>query len=465
MWNDRIQMRTPRQTGLLVAWLCAVVFMLIGPAAAERQPNHGGQDIGATTQNYLRTFYPIWFTHSQFKIAPKNELFGPEKITPVYQSVVAINDDTLYASAPIDLPVAPGEKVEIFVPQTSAGYSVLLLDPYGNVYPSPVPSKPAGVVWPQATYTLVRPSFQGSLGPNTARLPLDFMVMIFRVDRFGNGVDQTAEATAFRMALAIDGAATKVKPVEEFSIPFKTIADTLIRTDPIEFLRQIQVAVGDKSSTPPLSPQQHRLSEDFNALFGDGSSLGPNERAQFAAGARAAHDAIIANYLNKTDANHWVHFTNIGEWKSAVLDRASITQFCQYCNTIATAAYYHAFADGTGAPLEGSAPQGYVLTFPPGGTPAATRFWSLTAYTPEAIQPIPNAIDKYLVASYTPGLVTNQDGSISIYISQTQPAGVAQANWLPVSDRAFNVMLRVYGVVAKSDVARNKYLPPPVVRR
>jgi hypothetical protein len=258
---------------------------------------------------------------------------------------------------------------------------------------------------------------------------------------------------------------TKVKPVEEFAIPFKTIADTLVRTDPIEFLRQTQGAVGDTTSTPPLSPQERRLSSDFDALFGDGSNLGPNERAQFAKGARLAHDAILSNYLSHTDAHHWVHFTNIGEWKSAVLDRASITEFCQFCNTISTAAYYHAFADGTGAALDGSAPEGYVLTFPPGGTPAATRFWSLTAYTPEAIQPIPNPIDKYLVASYTPGLVKNADGSVSIYITQTQPAGVAQANWLPVSDRAFNVMLRVYGVVPKSDVARDKYLPPPIQRR
>jgi hypothetical protein len=102
------------------------------------------------------------------------------------------------------------------------------------------------------------------------------------------------------------------------------------------------------------------------------------------------------------------------------------------------------------------------MTFPPGGTPDASRFWSLTAYTPDAIELIPNAIDKYVVASYTPGLEANPDGSISIYISETKPDEAPEANWLPVSDRAFNLMLRVYGVVPKSDVAKNKYVPPPV---
>lgn len=255
---------------------------------------------------------------------------------------------------------------------------------------------------------------------------------------------------------------TNVLPVIDFAFPVKTIADTLIRTDPILFLRQTQAAVADTSSTPPLTRQEQKLSDDFDTLFGDGMSLTPEERSMFAAGARSAHDAILSNYLNNLDANNWIHFTNIGQWKKEVLDRASITEFCQFCNTIKTAAYYHAFLDGNGAPLEGSNPDGYVMTFPPGGTPDASRFWSLTAYTPDAIELIPNAIDKYVVASYTPGLETNLDGSISIYISQEQPDGVPVANWLPVSDRAFNVMLRVYGVVPKSDVAKNKYVPPPI---
>lgn len=467
MQNHRIRNSETRGVGRVFALVLAAAFAFTGHTVTSAGPNRGGQDIVSTTQNYLTTFYPIWFTHTQFGVAPTNQLIGPDKISPLYQAVVAINDDTLYASSPIDVSAAP---VELFVPQTdmNVGYSVLLLDPYGNVYPSPIPSKAAGVARPPTTYALAGPRFEGSVGPGAvlARLPLDYMVLIFRADKYSNGVDQIAKATSFRAALAINGVPTNVRPVAEFAFPVKTIADALIRTDPIEFLRQTQIAVADTRSTPPLSPQERRLSGDFDALFGDGSTLDPQSRAQFAKGARSAHDAILSNYLDHTDASHWVHFSNIGEWKkNAVLDRASITEFCQFCNTIATAAYYHAFADGTGAPLDGSSADCYVLTFKPGDIPTATRFWSLTAYTPDAIQPIPNPIDKYVVASYTPGLVSNADGSISIYISQTQPAGIAQANWLPVSGRSFNVMLRVYGVVPKSDVARNKYLPPAIVRR
>jgi hypothetical protein len=385
----------------------------------------------------------------------------------------------------------------VTVPETPVGYSVLLLDAYGNIYPSGVPSKAAGVDTPTTTYALVAPDYDGGpvSGATLVRLPYPFMVLIFRADRYSNNDDVTADATTFRDNLEINGVPTDVRPVAEFGVPFKTIADTLIRRYPIVFLQQLQDAVLDPSQRPPLTRQEQKLSDDFDALFGNGSDLSTAEEVSFAQGARTAHDDIISNYLYKVDANNWIHFTNIGDWGKNVLDRASITEFIQYGNGSDTAAYYQAFLDGNGAPLEGGAapleglverlqgvegvdpdlleelegidPGGYVMTFPPGGTPEASRFWSLTAYTPNAIEPIRNPSRKYLVASYTPGLKKNSDGSLSIYISKAKPYGVPEENWLPVSpvsNRAFNVMLRVYGVVPNSDVAKNKYVPPPVER-
>jgi hypothetical protein len=103
-----------------------------------------------------------------------------------------------------------------------------------------------------------------------------------------------------------------------------------------------------------------------------------------------------------------------------------------------------------------------VLTFSAKEIPATTRFWSLTAYTPEAIELVPNSADKYLVASYTPGLQTNADGSISIYMARKRPASVPAANWLPIPVGPFNVMLRDYGPAG--DVAKKTYVPPGIVK-
>ena len=105
--------------------------------------------------------------------------------------------------------------------------------------------------------------------------------------------------------------------------------------------------MADTKTTPPLSPEDQQLSDDFDALFGDGSNLGPAQRVKFGIGARSAHTAILDNYLNNRGRTNWTHFTNIGQWGDAVVDRSSITEFCQFCNDISTAAYYHAFSTAT----------------------------------------------------------------------------------------------------------------------
>ena len=103
-----------------------------------------------------------------------------------------------------------------------------------------------------------------------------------------------------------------------------------------------------------------------------------------------------------------------------------------------------------------------MLTFPKALIPQASRFWSVTAYTPDSIELIGNPINQYAVASYTPGLVTNPDGSITITMAVTQPNGVPTSNWLPVANGPFNIMLRVYG--PEGSVAAKTYVPPAVVK-
>ena len=95
--------------------------------------------------------------------------------------------------------------------------------------------------------------------------------------------------------------------------------------------------------------------------------------------------------------------------------------------------------------------------------PMAERFWSLTAYTPQAVELVPNPADKYVVASYTPGLKYNPDGSLSVYLSRMPPAGVPVANWLPIPFNKFDIALRVYG--PEGDVESNTYVPPGIRKR
>lgn len=413
-----------------------------------------------TTLAYVTQFYPLWFTHGQSRFAGQNVLIGPVRVSPLYQAVVAINVDTIYTSAVV---YVESEPAILTVPPTRATYSVLVLDPYGNIYETGI--KGAG------RYGLTAPGYSGPLPAGATRIEMPFNVttLIFRADKYSEtGEDMTLHARAFRASLRLQsrtdynhhaaGGRTRIVPEVFYSIPFKTAADTLIRRTPITFLRQLQQAV-HSSNTPPFSPDELALSDEFDRLFADWQT----DQHAFRKGARRAHTLLINNYLSHRGPTNWITFNNIGNWGDNALDRASITEFIQYGNGRGTAAYYHAFRDGSGAPLHGSRRRGYVLTFAKNQIPEAQRFWSLTAYTPDSIELIRNSARKYAVARYTPGLQYNADGSLTIYISKTQPRGVPMANWLPVTNRPFNVMLRVYG--PDGSVADKTYVPPAIRRR
>jgi hypothetical protein len=328
---------------------------------------------------------------------------------------------------------------------------------------------------PPGVYGIVGPNWAGTLPQGITRVDVqdNYTELLFRADKFVlNGssyVDMTREAEKFRrkvMAQSLSDylknprkGATDIEPELDFAIPLKLIADTLIAIDPIEFLRQTQDAVASPA-TNPLSADEQNLSDTFDALFANITN-----HPQLAAGAQAGHQALIDNYVN----NHfmgstWITFMDMANWDLSTfqgyLNRASITEYIQYGNNHNAAAYFHTFLDTNGQPLDGSA-HNYTLTFAAGQQPEAKRFWSLTAYTPETIELIPNRADKYEVASYTPGLVTAQDGSVTILMSVTKPDGFPEANWLPVGGRPFNVLLRDYG--PEGTVLDGTYVPPPVV--
>jgi hypothetical protein len=433
-----------------------------------------------TTVAYVVQFYPLWFTYYQTLLASRssNHLVGTDRISPIYHYVVAINVDTLYASTFLDLTAEP---VILTIPTTrppltSMSYSILQLDPYGNLLPdsATIPKTPG-------SYALIGPGgFTGTLpaGVTSIKIPLNFSSLIFRADKFSpSGQNQIAQADAFRRSLKAQTLSdylkdpkrgrTSILPEFLFAFPFKTTADDLIAHDPIAFLRQLQRAV-ESRKTPPPSPYERALRNRFNSLFANRNAMNSFE---FSDGAQAAHKLILDRYLTFTHwaptQTNWIHFTNIGKWGNQVIERSSITEFIQYANGIESAAYYHVFKDANGNPLDGSNPGGYVLTFPAGQCPEKMRFWSFTAYTPEAIELVPNPAGKYAVASYTPGLQPNPDCSlpISIYMAQQLPVGVPMANWLPIPPGAFNIMLRVYGPQGTDADPPNTYVPPGIQKR
>jgi hypothetical protein len=115
-----------------------------------------------------------------------------------------------------------------------------------------------------------------------------------------------------------------------------------------------------------------------------------------------------------------------------------------YGNDPREATYPFARQDTTGAALDGSK-HTYSVTFPAGQLPPVEAFWSVTLYAAESMLLVANPIDRYLINSpMLPGLKTNPDGSLTLYVQADSPGTDREANWLPAPREPFVLVLRMY---------------------
>ena len=91
--------------------------------------------------------------------------------------------------------------------------------------------------------------------------------------------------------------------------------------------------------------------------------------------------------------------------------------------------------------------------------PPCNAFWSLTAYGTD-LYLVENEIDRWSISDRTPGLVYDDDGSLTILISAERPAKTA--NWLPVPNGPFLLGMRVYE--GHKEVIACEWFPPQLTR-
>ena len=129
-----------------------------------------------------------------------------------------------------------------------------------------------------------------------------------------------------------------------------------------------------------------------------------------------------------------------GDW----LLRAAAAQAGIFGNDSVEAVYPMTRADGAGGTLD-TGKNNYTLTFPAGQFPPVNAFWSVTMYDGKTQLLIKNPIDRYLINSpMLPGMKTNVDGSLTIYIQKGNPGSEKESNWLPAPDGTVYLVMRLY---------------------
>jgi hypothetical protein len=153
--------------------------------------------------------------------------------------------------------------------------------------------------------------------------------------------------------------------------------------------------------------------------------------------------------------------TNLGYFGQDYPFRAAVSLGGLAALTPAEAMYMHPVAE-QGRMFTGAGP--YRLHFPAGQLPAVNGFWSLTMYeaTPEGqFFLVDNPAKRYSIGDRTPGLKTNADGSLDVWIARADPGGERTANWLPAPAQGpFTLSLRAY--LPKPEFLDGRYRLPAI---
>lgn len=122
--------------------------------------------------------------------------------------------------------------------------------------------------------------------------------------------------------------------------------------------------------------------------------------------------------------------------------------------------YFYQDLDASGARLNSA--NRYTVTFAKDQTPPVDGFWSLTLYDVEHFL-APNDLKRYSLVTKNKTLVTNADGSLTIYVQANPPPEAQRANWLPSPKGSdFSLYMRAYW--PKTAIIDGPWTPPAVMK-
>ncbi|HEY8546444.1 MAG TPA: DUF1214 domain-containing protein [Acidimicrobiales bacterium] len=342
--------------------------------------------------------------------------------TPADRTVVAPNNDTLYASGWFDLRAGD---VEIVADPGILGdryWSVMLLDAYTHVRyltrRSPEPATRVGVdSFPTATlWVLARVLVDGPDDVAAARAALDGIA----VTQAGSGDGSPpAEPSTERPALSPAGRGARA---------FFADLRAALAVDP------------PGEGHPPVPPGVVEALDRLDAT----------DDAVLAAAATAARDRIAATRGFDRTGNGWGTRSRGADFGDDVAYRAAFAQ-------VSLAGHHPAENRSYSRGFDGAAGNA-TLRFVPGGEPPVDGFWSLCVYGPDLFL-VDNELDRYSVGDRTPGLVRDADGGLTLVVGPTRPA--EPANWLPTPAGPCVLVLRAYE--GRPEVVDARWFPPPLL--
>ncbi|WP_110767135.1 DUF1254 domain-containing protein [Mycolicibacterium mucogenicum] len=213
-------------------------------------------------------------------------------------------------------------------------------------------------------------------------------------------------------------------------------------------------------TVPPL-PGEEAIYAQFRALLGAAKQDPPLHQVLVDTAVATEHDVIGPFFEwahnGRPAGNGWNRSTNNAQWGVDYFNRTGTARSNMFDNRPAETQYFYTDGDVTGAPLAGS--RSYRVTFAAGQTPPVNGFWSLTLYNDKHLFN-PNPLNRYSLGTKNKNLVTNPDGSLTIYAGAKSPGPDRESNWLPAPDGHFSLYIRAYW--GKQGILDGSWKPPAV---
>lgn len=360
--------------------------------------------------------------------------------TPNDRAIVVPNNDTLYSSGWYDL--SHGD-LTIDVPamdHPGRYWNVMILDAYTHV--AYVCRRHHGVrgTRVQVSFDPTTPPANDDTSIVTIGTPTAWVIIRMLVESPG---DITA-ARALQRAIKVTG------PISHPNIRTERAGRaSAIAKSGAEFYTELK----HYAELDPPAPWHPQLSADAQSIIDDPSGY-PTE--MLTAGIQEGEKLIVGlNVSGTIKGNGWSTGREATGSGGDILKRAVGAKFGLGGHQAIENRSYTAQSDSAGNPPDGRHP--LQMRFEADAMPPCNAFWSLTSYGTD-LYLVENEIDRWSISDRTPGLVFDEDGSLTIFISAERPAKTT--NWLPVPSGPFLLGMRVYE--GQPDVIACEWFPPPL---
>lgn len=363
--------------------------------------------------------------------APNKLLHMRGLTTPKNQFVTTPNNDTLYSRVWLNLSAG---SVRVTVPPTGDRYvSVAFMDMYTNNF-AVIGTRTTGN--DGGTFTVVGPD-AATDDPLAIRAPTPWVWMLIRL--LVDGDRDVPAANAIQNRFAVSGPRAPA-PARKYAARnasweayFEAVQALLMENPP----RVTDDRFFDQVRPLGLGPRGGFDAQRFSNA----------QKAEITKGVEAARTTLKMARRQGRVVDGWVYpKADLGDFGQDYLYRAQVALGGLAALPRAEAMYMRPLGANGRIPFDSA--REWMLRLPADRMPPVDSFWSLTMY--QATDDgqfffFDNPIDRYAIGDRTPGLQRDTDGSVSIWMTRTDPGSTLKSNWLPTPMTGnFGVVFRAY---------------------